>query len=119
MFRELSHWFRLLIARITGAKTPAVNGHAPNSLSCFANRLLRQRRAPVWKVMRFPSSAGDDHRSPPELAEHRDPGDRDPPKFTPAVRQIASAWPTLPPHIQDAILTLIDAARLPRDGDQP
>lgn len=27
----------------------------------------------------------------------------------PAVRQIAEAWPHLPPHIQDAILTLIGA----------
>lgn len=116
MFRKLSRWFRLLIARIIGAKTPAVNGHAPNSLSCFANSLLRQRRVPVWKVIRFPSSAGDDRRSHSELPEHGDP---DPPEFTPAVRQIATAWPTLPPHIQDAILTLIDAARLPRDGDQP
>jgi hypothetical protein len=28
----------------------------------------------------------------------------------PAIRHIANAWPNLPPHIREAILTLIDAA---------
>jgi hypothetical protein len=33
----------------------------------------------------------------------------------PTIRYIANAWPTLPPPIQEAILTLVDASR--REGD--
>lgn len=119
MFGELSRWFRLLIAPIIAAKTPAVEEHAPNCLCCFADSPLRERGAPVWKMMRFQRFAGDDHHSPPALAQPRHTGDPHPPGVTPAVRQIATAWPKLPPHIQDAILTLIDAARLQGDGDDP
>jgi hypothetical protein len=28
----------------------------------------------------------------------------------PAVQRMAQAWPSLPPHIREAVLTLVDAA---------
>lgn len=118
MFRERSCWFRLLIARIRGLKKPTVNGHAPISHRCVGGP-WGWRRPPVGQVMQVPSSAGENQRLRTESADHRNTVDADVPEFTPAVRQIALAWPTLQPHIQDAILTLIDAARLPRGGDQP
>jgi hypothetical protein len=36
--------------------------------------------------------------------------------LSPAVAQIASAWGGLPPHIREAILTLVDAGRTRNEG---
>jgi hypothetical protein len=32
-------------------------------------------------------------------------------KLPPAISRIAESWPALPPHIREAILTLVDAGR--------
>jgi hypothetical protein len=39
--------------------------------------------------------------------------------LSPAVAQIAAAWPGLPPHIRDAILTLVDAGKTRNEGAAP
>jgi len=115
MFRKLVRWFRELVSRITGAEAPAGNSHVPHSFSFVAAYPFQQRQPRVQPTVKFPNRRGADQHPMGDWGEERETV---PHELTPAVRQIANAWPNLPPHIQDTILTLIDAARLLSDGDQ-
>jgi hypothetical protein len=83
-----------------GNSTNSDDGDAPNDAVAVEDAIRRQLAPPI--VNSSPNGK-------PPISEA---------VLSPAVARIAAAWPSLPPHIREAIQTLVDAAS-PVDRDRP
>lgn len=111
MFHRLLSWFRLRLDRHPDFDRSAVNGHMGSSSS----RHIRGTRCDSCGA---PLNAHQQSRTPPpHIAKIRRFSDDRLSEYLQATRQIASAWPTLPPHIRETILTLVDAGQRRSNGD--
>lgn len=107
MLARLKHWLRSMLAQLTTASQSTRNDSPQQMAGGEQNGSDRQ--LPVVKLVLFPRPS----KRPISPTLPRDDNSTEPSTaaLSPAVRSIASAWPTLPPHVRDAILTLVDAAQ--------
>lgn len=105
MLAQLGCWLRRLLPRI--APTPfATVGRSPSPVSDAASR---SNVTPTLRLLSFPRRQAP-HASLVLRRDRRLDGNHAS-ELSPTLPAIAEAWPTLPPDIREAILTLVDAAQ--------
>ncbi len=112
MLWTLWEWLRRLLVRVTPLRPSAPNGASAQELKPFYDdNPFDDDVEPLPTCLNLPSTTTSERngsRNPTQFRVCRCEQERN--DLPPAVRRIGAVWPTLPPHIQEAILTLIDAA---------